>query len=279
MIAGKQVPEKAPSKAAKQAQPASRKRKAAGQSRARVSKRRRKVGDSGIQVMPPVQLLPVAELRPAPRKDASVQDISKLRSVTMPSWKDLLRGAGASLMDKVAAEPATEHVLSPAAPEKELSVDEGMEGLDAEAIQMALRGNLESLGLDLSAVDQGSLLALVKSMMARDADADVLLGDFIERLVPDDEDDEDAQEDAAVDNAGRNGNVFGKWVSDRAHDSAKQKEPLAVHLEVKTLQPSDADVEDEGGEMAAPRRSKRKQDGTVYAPKKRSRGDDGSVQA
>lgn len=291
LIAGEYAHAKKPAKATNtKLTPAPKKRKTLVQALPNRSKKRRKTDDRGIKLVPPVQLLTVTELRPLSRKDDYVRDISELRPVTMLGWKDYLRGAGAQLMEKVAEQSAAEHLISPlvegdAEDDLEGEEDEEMDGPpNIEAIQMALHGNLQSLGLDLSSVDQGSLLQLVQSMMSKDSNAEELLGKFIETFADNEEDDDndEVQAEAPVNGADKqNGNVFAEWVSGQARESAKQKEPPVQVPGGKMLELGGTLEEETEGQ--APQRSKRKQEAAdvAFSPRKKrnTRRDDESVKA
>jgi len=83
-------------------------------------------------------------------------------------------------------------------------------GLDPEILKMALRKNLESLGLDVANINEETLLQVAARMLANEGEADDILGELTEGLLGDEEEEND-------------GDQFSQWVSKQVEKTAKDQ--------------------------------------------------------
>jgi hypothetical protein len=255
----------------------SRKRKASDTLAKQATKRsmkRRKFQEEASTVILPVELLPTEELRPPERLDESIGDITKLKKVALPGWRDYVSNADeAEIRVDLGRNASNESLTSGSSQETFNGEDDEEEGpINPEFLQMALLKNLQNLGLDISSVDQDELLQLAERMMSNGAEADDLLANFVEGLMGEEEEDEKAEGEVEEQANG----TFGKWVSDRANASAsKRKDSLTEQAE----KPRELEEPVDNTEPRALRGSKRSQELETFTPSKKRATRRGSSEA
>lgn len=94
-------------------------------------------------------------------------------------------------------------------------------GLDPEALKMALRQNLASIGIDVNGMNEEALLGFASKMLSGEAEADDIAGELADELLKEGEDDEDEEEESTDAVAPKN--ALASWATKQAEARASTR--------------------------------------------------------
>ena len=200
-------------KAAKQLKPTGAvKRKAPAAPDTPTKRRKLHQGDlsGGIS---PVAWRPKADAKPL---EEFITPVEELKSVSLlKDWRERFRHAKGLGTPKdqqsVDVEVSAQHSVLLEDEEDEDEEAESTDGvkLDPEILKIALRKNLESIGLDVAKINEGTLLKLATRMTSNMDRANEILGEFVETLLGSEEPEEADQ--------------FSQWALKKAEEAAKDQ--------------------------------------------------------
>lgn len=97
--------------------------------------------------------------------------------------------------------------------EEEGDIGTMLGGLDPEALKMALRQNLASIGVDVNGMDEESLLRFASKMLSGEAEADDIAGELTDELLKGGEEEDEEEEE----------NAFASWATELAEARASTR--------------------------------------------------------
>ena len=146
--------------------------------------------------------------------EAEITSVAELKPVSLlEDWKERFRdakGFGTAKAPQDAEEDLLDHpdAIIEGNEAEEANGVGGMQ-LGPEVLKIALRKNLESIGLDGAKINEATLLKLATRMTADMSKADELLGEFVESLLGNEEDEEADQ--------------FSQWALKKAEEASKDR--------------------------------------------------------
>jgi hypothetical protein len=165
------------------------------------------------QAIKPYALLPDWNVR---LKDAQV--FSKKNTVKLAVVPDIIEEEE-ELLDE-GEDGASEWLDEEDEEEEEGDVGAMLEGLDPEALKMALRQNLANIGIDVKNMDEEALLRFASKMLSGEAEADDIAGELADELLKEGEEEEDEEQNA---DAGASTNALASWATKQAEARASTR--------------------------------------------------------
>jgi hypothetical protein len=211
--------------------PASAKRKAP--SKPETPSKRRKIHRRELSVgIPPVVWKVKSGSEPLEEVITSVENLKPVS--LLGDWRERLKdakGLGTSREQQdVNGVVSEEHdILLEDVEDEDLEGNDGVK-LDPEVLKLALRKNLQAIGLDVAKINEATLLKLATRMTANMDKADELLGEFVESLLGTEED-EEADE-------------FSQWALKKAEEASKDQPKDEVDNQSAVTVPSHSATEE-----------------------------------
>jgi hypothetical protein len=142
-----------------------------------------------------------------PQKKTTAQ-LAEVQDIVEDDLDEIADG-GSEWMDEDDEEPGAEGAM--------------LDGLDPEALKMALSQNLAALGIDIKGMDTETLLSFASKMISGEAEADDIAGELAEELLKQGEAEEDEDEEADAE-TGAPTYAFSSWVAREAEARASARE-------------------------------------------------------